>query len=239
MTGECYRLLERYMLDCMADAAHDRAHVYRVLYQALDIAQTVEGVDYDVLIAAALLHDIGRKAQLADPTLCHAQVGGEMAHRFLLAQGFAPDFADAVRHCIVTHRYRSDAPPLSQEAKLLFDADKLDVSGAMGIARSLQYGAVANEPLYSLRPDGSVSDGVDDAAESFFREYHFKLKRVGSGFHTARAAALAQERHAAAEAFYESLYHEAREAYRGQEMLERLLAQGEGAGDAAPAECTD
>lgn len=238
MTNETYALLERYMQSCMGDAAHDREHVYRVLYLALDIARTEREVDHDVLIAAALLHDIGRAEQLADPSVCHALAGGKKAESFLLAQGFEPDFVRRVRRCIETHRFRSDDPPASLEAKILFDADKLDVSGAIGIARTLQYGGRTGEPLYTTGPDGTVLDGAEDVP-SFFHEYQFKLKRVASGFHTTRAAALEQERHAAAEAFYKSLYHEAREAYRGQETLERLLAQGEGAGDAAPAECAD
>ena len=40
MTQERYRRIEGYMLECMAESAHDREHVYRVLYLALDIAET-------------------------------------------------------------------------------------------------------------------------------------------------------------------------------------------------------
>lgn len=50
-------LMENYMLSCMKDSAHDKEHVYRVLYTALDIAEQEEPVDYDILIAACLLHD--------------------------------------------------------------------------------------------------------------------------------------------------------------------------------------
>lgn len=62
MTRQTYSLLENYMLSCMDDSAHDKEHVYRVLYHALRIAKMLHNVDYDVLIAACLLHDIGRKA---------------------------------------------------------------------------------------------------------------------------------------------------------------------------------
>ena len=60
MKQETYDLLEQWMYQCMLDSAHDREHVYRVLYTALDIAREEENVDMDVLIAACLLHDIGR-----------------------------------------------------------------------------------------------------------------------------------------------------------------------------------
>lgn len=79
MTQQEYQTIESYMLTCMQGSAHDRAHVYRVLYTAMDIAATLDRVDTDVLIAACLLHDIGRKEQMDNPALCHAQVGGEKA----------------------------------------------------------------------------------------------------------------------------------------------------------------
>lgn len=98
--------IEKYMCSCMSDAAHDKQHVYRVLYNAVEIAKTERGVNYDVLIAACLLHDIGRKEQFEDSSKDHAEVGAQKARA-----------------------------PQSVEAKILFDADKLDVTGAMGIAR--------------------------------------------------------------------------------------------------------
>ena len=58
----------------------------------------------------------------------------------------------------------------------MFDADKLDVTGAMGIARTLLYKGKVSEPLYSLLPDGTVSTGEDDTEPSFFQEYKYKLE---------------------------------------------------------------
>ena len=55
MTRETYTLLEDYMLSCMEDSAHDKEHIYRVLYAALDIAGTEKDVDMDVLITACLM----------------------------------------------------------------------------------------------------------------------------------------------------------------------------------------
>ena len=77
MTRETFALLEKYMLSCAGDAAHDSEHVRRVLYLALEIAETEEGVDRDLLIAACLLHDVGRPEQFADPAVCHARRGAE------------------------------------------------------------------------------------------------------------------------------------------------------------------
>lgn len=224
MDQSTYCLLENYMTACMEDSAHDREHIYRVLYHALDIAKTESGVDYDVLIAACLLHDIGRKEQYENPALCHAAVGGDKAYRFLTEQGFAEDYAGRVRDCIRTHRFRSGCPQESLEAKILFDADKLDATGAMGIARTLIYKGIVSEPLYSLLPDGSVSDGTKDSEPSFLQEYKYKLEKVYDNFYTDRAAEIAAGRAQIAADFYRCLYREAQTAYEnGREELQKRI----------------
>lgn len=206
-----YALLEQYMKACMGqDGCHDAEHVYRVLYGALLIAREEADVDMDVLIAACLLHDIARPEQLADPRVCHARAGGDKAYRFLLDNGFAEPFAAHVRSCIRTHRFRKGEPPESIEAKILYDADKLDVSGTIGLARTLAYGGEAGEPVYTREPDGSVCDGAGDAPESFFHEYRFKLEGIYDRFLTPAGADLAKERQEAAAHFYRTLLQEVR-----------------------------
>lgn len=227
MTRETFALLEDYMLSCLDDGAHDGEHVRRVLYLALELAEGEEGVDRDVLIAASLLHDIGRPEQFADPSLCHARVGGEKARRFLLDQGFPEDFAARVGECVRTHRYRSGDPPVSIEAKILFDADKLDVTGAVGMARTFFYAARVGQPLYTLLPDGTVSDGCGEEPEgvhSVLREYKVKLENIYGRFLTRRGGELARQRQAAARSIYENLLSEIREPYEtGGPLLRRYL----------------
>ena len=221
MTRKCYEAIEHYMLTTMDDSAHDAEHVYRVLYNALEIAKTEPGTDMDILICACLLHDIGRPDQVADPRVCHAEVGSEKAYRFLLELGMEESFAGQVRHCILTHRFRKNLQPQTLEAKILFDADKLDVTGAIGIARTLQYRGTLTEPLYRHLPDGTISDGTHDLGHSFFREYKFKLEKLYDRFYTQKGAELAMGRRAIAKAFYESLYQEVNEGYiAGQEALQ-------------------
>ena len=224
MDRQTYALLEGYMHTCMEDSAHDREHVYRVLYAALDIARAEGGADMDVLVAACLLHDIGRKEQFEDGTLCHAKVGAEKARTFLLERGFGAEFAEHVAACIRTHRFRKDSPPESIEAKILFDADKLDVAGTMGVARTLLYNGRMGEPLYSLTADGTVSDGAGDAEPSFFQEYKFKLEKLYGAFLTQRGRELALARREGAERFYRSLLAEVTDtADLGRELLKDLL----------------
>lgn len=208
----------------MTDTAHDKEHIYRVLYHALEIAKTEQNVKYDILIAACLLHDIGRREQFENPALCHAAAGSEKAYQFLLEHGFETSYAEQVKQCIKTHRYRKNNPPQSLEAKILFDADKLDVAGATGIARTLLYKGIVSEPLYCMLPDGSVSTGEQDTAPSFFREYKYKLEKLYSGFYTKKAADIARERQRIAADFYHSLFQEVNSAYQnGRDTLDTLL----------------
>lgn len=224
MDKKTFCLVENYMSTQMDDNAHDKEHVYRVLYTAIDIAATEKNVDYDVLIVACLLHDVGRKEQFENPSLCHAQVGGHKAYAFLVENGFSAEFAQRVQHCIVTHRFRKSNPPQSLEAKILFDADKIDSVGALGIARSLVYIGGIGDPLYTLDDSGKVSDGQNDDKQSFFHEYHFKLERLYSHFCTDSGRALAKSRENTAVEFYNALLKECSVPYlEGKVKLNGLL----------------
>ena len=224
MKKDTYELIENYMLSCMEDSAHDKEHIYRVLYNALEIAKSLMDVNYDILITACLLHDVGRKEQFENPDLCHAMVGGDKAYQFLLDHDFSKDFAEQVRKGIQSHRYRKNNPPESIEAKILFDADKLDATGTMGIARTLVYKGTVSEPLYSLLPDGTISSGEGDETPSFFQEYKYKLEKLYNSFYTTRGAELAKERQQAAVDFYNNMYNEVNASYKnGKEELKRIV----------------
>lgn len=228
MTKEHYLLWENYMLSCMQDSAHDKEHIYRVLYTALEIARTERNVDYDVLVCACLLHDIGRGEQYKDPAVCHAEAGAEKAYAFLVENHFAGEFAERVSRCIRVHRFRKDSRPESIEEKILFDADKIDVAGTIGIARTLLYKGQVSQPLYSLLADGQVSDGTDDDKASFFQEYKYKLEGIYDSFHTARGREIAKSRQASAADFYQSMLREVREGYgEGRALLHKIMEEHE------------
>ena len=154
------------------------------------------------------------------PGQCHAQAGAEKAYRFLAEHGFPEGFAARVRECIASHRYRKGNRPTTIEAKILFEADKEDVTGAIGIARTLVYKGQVSEPLYTVLPDGSVCDGTGDGGPSFFQEYKYKLEGLYDKFYTARGAEIAAVRRQAAEAFYSSMLQEVSETQqKGAAML--------------------
>ena len=222
MDKQHWTKLEEYMLLRMQDSAHDRQHVYRVLNNAIEIAKGEERVNMEVLMVAALLHDIGRADEKADSKADHAITGGDRAYQALIDLGYDHVFAEHVRQCIRTHRFRRNDPPATIEAKILFDADKLDVCGAVGIARTLMYSGAHDRPIYTTNPDGSIRDGKGDTEDSFFREYRFKLEGMYERFLTRRGAELAKERQRAAVDFYDALLAEVRTG-EGKMAIDSLL----------------
>ncbi|MFA9501418.1 hypothetical protein HTG_04770 [Natrinema mahii] len=117
--------------------AHDRFHAERVRDLAIRLANDCERpVDNDVLAAAAWIHDIGRPLERTGEIDDHdAWAAAEAAAR-LESEGVAPDRIDAVTHCVRAHSIRASSPePETLEARLLFDADKLDAAGGRGIVR--------------------------------------------------------------------------------------------------------
>lgn len=69
MKKSTYLLIENYMISYMKDSAHDKEHIYRVLFNAMEIAKHEKDVNYDILICSCLLHDIGRSDQFENPNL--------------------------------------------------------------------------------------------------------------------------------------------------------------------------
>lgn len=193
----------------MKDSAHDLLHVYRVLHQALNLAKSYKTVNRDVLIASCLLHDIGRKIQYNDNRLCHAVEGGKIAYDYLIRLGYDEQFCIHVKDCITSHRFRTNNYPKTIEAQILFDSDKLDVTGSLGIARSLMYIGKVGEPLYTIDDNYTVQDGRNkNSPESFLKEYHFKLIKLYDMFYTKEAKNIAQRRKIITKAFFDELLME-------------------------------
>lgn len=215
--------IEKYMLAYCGESVHDQQHIYRVLFHALEINRQ-EGGDRDVVIAACLLHDIAREDQRMNGTIDHAQLGAERALAWLHENGFDTDFAKRVAECIRCHRYRGDNVPRTTEAKILYDADKIDAAGLIGIARTLEYKGLLGQPIYTVQ-DGKVADGTGGAA-SFFTEYRYKLQKVYDKMLTDTGRAIAVRYRAEAEVFYDRLLGDLRTLYAdGERRLNDSLTE--------------
>lgn len=165
------------------DSAHDFDHVLRVLANARKIAQT-EPANLEILQTAVLLHDIARADQHRTG-LDHAVEGARLAGEIL--RPIAPaDFTAAVCHAIETHRFRANNLPQTIEAKILYDADKLDAIGAIGVARVFAFGGSHNRRLWA-----EDNEGVHTAKQ----EFEVKLVKLKDAMLTAGGQRLAQQRH--------------------------------------------
>lgn len=198
-------LIERARIFYAAtDTAHDFDHVLRVLALVRRIGPA-EGADMRLLEAATLLHDIARAGEVENG-VDHARAGAERAREIVPAWGYTPAEAAAVARIIAAHRFRNEAPPQTIEEKVLYDADKLDAIGAIGVGRAFAYAGRTGQRLWSEVPaDARATQLVDPASHSPSIEFVVKLSRLAGALHTETARAIAHERHAFMVAFFARL----------------------------------
>lgn len=189
------------------DPVHGFDHVLRVYFTAERLAQA-EGADLEIVRAAALLHDVEGSAPTDGQRASHHEQSADFAALVLREEGWSEERIAAVQHCIRGHRFRgTNEPPVTLEAKVLFDADKLDVLGAIGAARTIAYAVQAAQPIYA-RPSAEFYESgqtLPGEPHSAYHEYLFKLRRVKDRLFTRSARAIGEERSAALVAFFEQL----------------------------------
>ena len=197
------------------DPVHGFDHVLRVYFMAEHLAK-LEGADLEIVRAAALVHDASNvlPVEAEDPNLRHSHqhVAAEFAAKTLRLEGWPEERISAVQHCIRTHRFRDDSePPSSLEAQVLFDADKLDAIGAIGVARAVAFAARAGQPAYAPPSEQFLRSGMTEAREphSAYHEYCYKLVRLKDRLYTSVARHIAEGRHEQMAAFFEQLREEA------------------------------
>jgi uncharacterized protein len=194
------------------DPVHGFDHVLRVMQLAEELGRELNA-DLEILSAAALLHD----ASGADPAegegrSTHEQNSASFAEGILQDLGWDQGRIDRVQHCIRAHRYRGSEAPETIEAKILFDADKLDVVGAFGVARTIGYAVQAQQPIFA-EPSAKFlqsSEKEADEPHSSYHEYLFKLRMVIDRLHTVQAKERAEKRFRLMKNFFEQLASEAR-----------------------------
>jgi uncharacterized protein len=170
-----------------------------------------EGADLEILELAAMLHDIGRgKEKASGGKVCHAAAGAQRAREILEQHGLPPETVERVTHCIASHRFRGeDCRPRSLEARVLFDADKLDALGAVGVGRAFLFagevGARLHNPEVDIEKTRSYSP--EDTA---FREFSVKLRKIRDRMLTGTGRRMAEDRHAFMVDFFERLHREVR-----------------------------
>jgi len=178
------------------DPVHDFSHIERVYATAERLAKA-EGADLEIVRAAALLHDADGTTPGSIVRKDHHLRSADIAQEVLEAEGWPEERIKAVQHCIRAHRFRDDRePPQTIEAKCLFDADKLDVLGAIGAVRVVVYAALAGTPFYTEPSSQFIETGKEMPGElhSAYHEYLFKLRKIEKKLYTSSARELAHAR---------------------------------------------
>jgi uncharacterized protein len=182
-----------------SSGCHDWSHIERVYNLSLKIAKT-EKADINILRIAAYLHDIGRREEMRSKgKIDHAERGVKLADGILSKYNLDKGIKENILHCILSHRYRNNHKPTTIEAKILFDADKLDSIGAIGIGRDFLFaGSSGSNCLYTGNERKLFKNAREHSytkEDSALLEYYFKLKKVKSKILTNTGKKIAKERH--------------------------------------------
>ncbi len=192
-----------------ARGSHDWDHTERVLELCLRIGRK-QKADLEILKLAAVLHDIGREEEdVTNGKISHADRGAELAAGILWKHGLDRGVISRVVGCIESHRFRGKRLPKTLEAKILFDADKLDSIGAVGIGRAFLFagevGARLHDPAIVVRRTKPYTR--EDTA---YREFLVKLRRIKDRMFTREGRRIARSRHQFMVRFFDRLNKEIR-----------------------------
>jgi len=190
-----------------ANGSHDWDHSQRVSSLCMHIGRA-EGANLEVLKIAAYLHDVGRPHEDASRgAICHAKKGADLARELLEKCPISQEDKANIVHCIRSHRFRGNHAPETLEARVLFDADKLDAIGAVGIGRAFLFAGEVGARLHNphVDPENTQPYTEEDTA---YREYKLKLSRIKDRMLTTEGRRMAQQRHAFMEAFFQRFTEE-------------------------------
>lgn len=154
------------------DPGHDVAHILRVMNTCEQIGKS-EGADIELLLAAAILHDVVNLPKDHPERLQASKMAAEKSRDILVRAGFADDEIVRITEVITEHSYSLDMRPTSVESAILQDADKLDALGAIGIMRAVTCGYRLGSAYYDLQDPLARSRPLDDKR---FTADHFSTK---------------------------------------------------------------
>jgi len=192
-----------------AEGGHDWFHIERVYKNSLNIAASEEA-DLLVVKLGALLHDIAdSKFHGGDDT-----VGPAKAREFLKTQKVSEEIIDHVVMIIENISFKGGNVQQqfrSRELDIVQDADRLDALGAIGIARTFNYGGFKNRPLYDpeIKPKLNMSKEEYKASLApTINHFYEKLLLLKERMNTTTAKKIAEQRHAFMESFLDQFYAE-------------------------------
>jgi len=165
-----------------ADAAHDMAHLSRVVSMAGRLAAD-ECAAIDIVLPAAWLHDCVH-VPVTSPDRPRASVmAADVAVRLLVHIGYPAALHDGIHHAIAAHSFSARIAPHTVEARVVQDADRLDALGAIGIARCLMLGGQLGHVLYDVADPFAEQRPPDDRVASL-DHFHTKLLTLAGTMQT-------------------------------------------------------
>ena len=176
------------------DPVHGFSHILRV-YRLCEQIGSKENADLRILRAAALLHDVEGDVDLRQG---HHVAAADFAEKVLRDEGWEESDIQAVAHCIRAHRFRNeDENPTTLEAMILYDADKLDAIGAVGVARAVGYAVRAGMDVYATPSSQYLATGELEEGESqtVAHEYLYKLRHIKDRLYTKTGRLMAEAKH--------------------------------------------
>ena len=187
---------------------HDYTHTCRVVKHALALCDQLPEADRTIVHLAALLHDVARPEESASAgKIDHAVAGSEIAAGFLQTLELEEPRKKAIVQAIREHRYRSGNKPTSLESQILYDADKLDSLGAVGIARAFLFAGHVGAKLHNTA-EAALAGAAYSREDTAYREYLVKLSHLPEKMQTAPGKILAEERKVFMQEFFDRLNEE-------------------------------
>lgn len=192
-----------------SSGCHDFGHSERVYALCMQIGKN-ERANLEVLKYASILHDIGRKKEdESNGAICHAEYSAKMAKSILERHAFPQGFINDTLHCIEAHRFRTDKKPETIEARVLYDADKLDAIGAIGIARAYVFAGQVGAKVHDTEVDPEKTSTYSNE-DTGYREYLAKLCKIKDKMLTATGKQIAENRDNFMKEFFNQINKEVR-----------------------------
>lgn len=188
------------------DGSHDLSHIHRVWTNVRRI-QEKEGGDLEALLAATVLHDCVAVEKDSPLRAQASTLSADKASSILKRMGWSALRIELVAHAVKTHSFSAGIDPLTLEAKILQDSDRLDAIGMVGVARSFYVSGRMGSALHDFTNPTAVGRDFQDKRFAI-EHFHTKLLKLASGFQTAEGARLAAARHARLNAFLEGFMDE-------------------------------
>ncbi len=192
-----------------AEGGHDWFHIFRVWNNAKLIAKN-ENVDEFVVELGALLHDIAdSKFHEGDET-----IGPKIAREFLESQQVDESIIIHIENIISHISFKGgnfEQKFNSPELEVIQDADRLDAIGAVGIARTFNYGGFKNRPLYNpeIAPDlNQTKETYKNSEAPTINHFYEKLLLLKDRMNTETGKQIAEDRHSYMEQFLTQFYNE-------------------------------